>query len=63
VAVNQSLQHAMTERCSQSGISVLWPPPVLCTDNGGMIACVGHHYLSQNLSSPLSLPPAPSQNL
>ncbi len=63
VAVNKALQQQMKQKCSESGISVLWPPPMLCTDNGGMIACAGHHYLTKNISSPLSLSPLPSENL
>jgi N6-L-threonylcarbamoyladenine synthase len=63
VAVNKALQQRMKQKCSESGISVLWPPPMLCTDNGGMIACAGHDYLTRNISSPLSLSPLPSENL
>ena len=42
VAANSALRQKMTELCSEHGISVLYPPPVLCTDNAAMIAAAGY---------------------
>ena len=62
VAVNKTLQERMTQRGREEDLKVWWPSPGLCTDNGGMIARAGHHYLQQEMSSPLSLSPVPSLN-
>jgi len=42
VAANNHLRTRMTGRATESGMRVLYPPPVLCTDNAAMIACAGH---------------------
>ena len=42
VASNTELRRKMTEKCASRGISVLYPPPVLCTDNAAMIAACGY---------------------
>lgn len=42
VAANSQLREKMTAVCGKHGISVLYPPPVLCTDNAAMIACAGY---------------------
>ena len=63
VAVNKMLRKAMAQRGEVEGVRMSWPPPDMCTDNGGMIAAAGHHALLQGRSSPLSLSPAPSLNL
>lgn len=47
VASNSALRTMMTEECAKHGISVIYPPPILCTDNGAMIAAAGYFgYLS-----------------
>lgn len=49
VASNSQLREKMTERAKKFGIDVLFPPPVLCTDNAAMIACAGYYeYLNGN---------------
>ena len=63
VAVNKALQERMIMRGEGRGLTVFWPSPALCTDNGGMIARAGHFYLEQDITSPLSLSPVPSLNL
>ena len=62
VAVNKTLQKRMIEAASGKGLTITRPSAALCTDNGGMIARAGHHYLMQKISSPLSLSPYPSLN-
>ncbi|MCI5604681.1 MAG: tRNA (adenosine(37)-N6)-threonylcarbamoyltransferase complex transferase subunit TsaD, partial [Clostridia bacterium] len=43
VASNSELRNKMTRLAGDKGISVLYPPPVLCTDNAVMIACAGYY--------------------
>lgn len=43
VAANSQLRSKMTDTAAKYGISVLYPPPVLCTDNAAMIACTGYY--------------------
>jgi len=62
VAVNKALQDRLSGRTKMENISVFWPSPSLCTDNGGMIARAGYYYLRQDITSPLSLSPIPSLN-
>ena len=51
VASNSALREKMTERAKQHGIDVIYPPPVLCTDNAAMIACAGYYgYLEKNFA-------------
>ncbi|GMO33685.1 MAG: tRNA (adenosine(37)-N6)-threonylcarbamoyltransferase complex transferase subunit TsaD [Termitinemataceae bacterium] len=37
-----------------AGISCVFPPPLLCTDNGAMVAGLAYEYLKQGITSPLS---------
>lgn len=41
VVANSRLRHRMLAACEESGLSVLFPSPGLCTDNAAMIACAG----------------------
>ena len=63
VAANSSLRTQMKSRAAKHGIEVLYPSPVLCTDNAAMIACCGYfEYLKGNVSD-LSLNAAPALKL
>lgn len=42
VAANSQLREKMTAMCRKHGIAVVYPPPILCTDNAAMIACAGY---------------------
>lgn len=51
VASNSRLREKMTKMASAENISVLYPPPVYCTDNAAMIACAGYYgYLEGNFA-------------
>ena len=41
VAANSRLREVANERCAVAKISVRIPPPLLCTDNGAMVAALG----------------------
>ncbi|MDD6484187.1 MAG: tRNA (adenosine(37)-N6)-threonylcarbamoyltransferase complex transferase subunit TsaD [Clostridiales bacterium] len=43
VASNSALRERMSALCAERGISVIYPPPKLCTDNAVMIACAGYY--------------------
>lgn len=43
VASNSCLRQMMSEQGKRFGIDVIYPPPVLCTDNGAMIAAAGFY--------------------
>ena len=43
VASNSALREKMTDEAAKEGIRVLYPSPVLCTDNAVMIACAGYY--------------------
>lgn len=51
VASNSALRKKMSEEAAKDGIRVLYPSPVLCTDNAVMIACAGYYgYLKQDFA-------------
>ncbi len=51
VASNSALREKMTRMAGEKGIDVLYPPPVLCTDNAVMIACAGYYgYLEKDFA-------------
>ena len=41
VAANSRLRHVATELCERAGIGLRIPSPLLCTDNGAMVAALG----------------------
>ncbi len=46
VAANSRLREMLTEECRKHKIELYYPSPILCTDNGAMIACAAYY---QNL--------------
>ncbi|AGA68691.1 O-sialoglycoprotein endopeptidase [Desulfitobacterium dichloroeliminans LMG P-21439] len=49
VAANSLLRERLTEESQKRGIAFHYPPPILCTDNGAMIATAGYYrYLAKD---------------
>ncbi len=63
VASNSALRAMMTEECAKHGISVIYPPPVLCTDNAAMIAAAGYFGYMRGDFAGLDLNAVPSLEL
>jgi N6-L-threonylcarbamoyladenine synthase len=51
VAANSRLREKMKEKADADGLQVFFPAPRFCTDNGAMIALVGHHSLKRGRQS------------
>ncbi len=63
VAANSALRKKMTEEAGKKGIRVLYPEPVLCTDNAVMIACAGYYEYLNGTRADLTLNAVPSLRL
>lgn len=59
VAANSALRAELEILCSRERINLLYPPTVLCTDNGAMIACAGYYEYTKGRVSELSLNAVP----
>ena len=55
VARNARLRTKMYELSKKEALEVEFPQKEFCTDNGAMIACCAHYYLSKGKKSPLTL--------
>jgi len=62
VAINGMLRMRLQDAARKHRLQVFWPAPALCADNGAMIACAGHYYLSSGRSDSLGIAPKPSLN-
>lgn len=51
VACNSGLRSAMTEMAQEAGFELAFPSPILCTDNGAMIAVPADYYLGNGIVS------------
>ena len=59
VASNESLRKVLEAVAIERGMSLVAPPPVLCTDNGAMIAWAGLERLKMGLTDDLDFAPRP----
>jgi N6-L-threonylcarbamoyladenine synthase len=57
VAANQAIRKALHRVAFEIGISLVAPPPALCTDNGAMIAWAGAERLALGLTDSLAMAP------
>ena len=63
VASNSALREKMTLLAGEKDIKVVYPEPILCTDNAVMIACAGYYgYLEKNFAD-MTLNAIPSLSL
>ena len=60
VAANSELREKMTKECEKFGIKVVYPPPVLCTDNAAMIAAAGYYSFKEGVRADLDLNAIPN---
>lgn len=60
VSANARLREMATEEGKKAGITVLYPPLILCTDNAAMVASAGYYSFieGKNLADPLTLAPS-----
>ena len=63
VASNRSLRRTLEARGAAAGLRILVPPPILCTDNAAMIACMGTLRLRLGQRSGWDLNAVPSLSL
>ena len=63
VASNSQLREKMTTLAHEKGIKVLYPSPILCTDNAAMVACAGYYLSDENIIQDLSLNAIPSLSI
>jgi N6-L-threonylcarbamoyladenine synthase len=55
VAANSALKTQLGNMCREKGMELYYPTPLLCTDNGAMIASAGYYKLRRGLVSDLTL--------
>jgi N6-L-threonylcarbamoyladenine synthase len=59
VAANQAIRKVLHRAAFEIGVSLVAPPPALCTDNGAMVAWAGAERLALGLTDPMSFAPRP----
>ncbi|WP_371380548.1 tRNA (adenosine(37)-N6)-threonylcarbamoyltransferase complex transferase subunit TsaD [Sporomusa aerivorans] len=63
VAANSSLQDKLTAEAAKRGLSLYYPPAVLCTDNAAMIACRAYYQFLAGDFADLNLNAVPALKL
>lgn len=60
VAANSKLRDMLGKACEKEGIKMYVPAPILCTDNGVMIACAAYYKYQAGMSSDFTLDAYPN---
>lgn len=63
VASNSRLRALLKERGDEAGIEVLYPSPVLCTDNAAMIGCAAYYRFIKGYRSDFTLNAMPNLSI
>lgn len=63
VASNSRLRELLKQRGEQAGIRVLYPSPILCTDNAAMIGCAAYYRFVTGTRSEFTLNAMPNLSL
>ena len=63
VAANSALRAQLGKGCQDQGMELFYPSPLLCTDNGAMIASAGYYRLLEGKISNLTLNASPGLSL
>ncbi len=63
VAANSRLRELLGQRGEQAGIKILYPSPILCTDNAAMIGCAAYYRYINGTRSDFSLNAMPNLSL
>jgi N6-L-threonylcarbamoyladenine synthase len=63
VASNSALRHALISAGEKNGIKVLFPSPILCTDNAAMIGSAAYFEYISGRKADLSLNAVPNLKL
>lgn len=63
VAANSKLREELSAKGAKKGIKVLYPDPILCTDNAAMIGSAGYYKLMRGEVSEMNLNAVPNLSL
>lgn len=63
VAANNLLRREFSQAASRAGLTAVFPPKPLCTDNAAMIAAAAYHHFQNQRFSPLTLDAEPRLSL
>ena len=55
VAANSRLRSDLAAACERAGVKLYVPDPILCTDNGAMIACAAYYKYREQGADDLTL--------
>ena len=63
VASNSGLRNTTNDKCQRSGLRLVMPPPILCTDNAAMIGSAGFYRLMRGEIAGMDLNAMPGLRL